>query len=103
MGGEGGIEEADGEVILPIVAGEEDEPALMCAVVKEELRPPIAEVAHPLAIIVNFDTVRGLAAAAFPQLGVSHLLAFHRVRELGRKAEEVSRPGKRRDDAGGPL
>jgi hypothetical protein len=45
--------------------------------------------------------VRGLAAAAFPQLGVSHFLAFHRVRKLGRKAEEVPGPGKHRDDAGG--
>jgi hypothetical protein len=101
-GGEGGVKEADGEVLLPIVAGEEDEPALMCAVVEEELRSPIAEVAHPLAVIVNFDAVCGLAATAFPQLGVSHLLAFHRIRELGRNAEEVPRPGKCGDDAGGP-
>jgi hypothetical protein len=36
-GGEGGVEEADGEVLLPIAAGEEDEPALMCTVVEEEL------------------------------------------------------------------
>jgi hypothetical protein len=84
------------------VAGEEDEPALVCAIVEEELRPPVAEVSHPLAIVINFDVVRGLAAAAFQQLGVGHLLAFHRVRELGWKAEEVPRPGERRDDAGGP-
>jgi hypothetical protein len=57
MGGEGGIEEADGELLLPIVVGEEDEPALVRAVVEEELRPPVAEVAHPLAVIVNFDVV----------------------------------------------
>jgi hypothetical protein len=36
-GGEGGAEEADGEVLLPIVAGEEDKLALMCAIVEEEL------------------------------------------------------------------
>jgi hypothetical protein len=35
--GEGGVEEADGEVLLPIIAGEEDEPALMRAIVEEEL------------------------------------------------------------------
>jgi hypothetical protein len=67
-GGEGAIEEADGEVLLPIVVGEKDEPTLMHAVVDEELRPPIVEVAHPLAVIVDLDAVRGLAAAAFPQL-----------------------------------
>jgi hypothetical protein len=37
MGGEGGTEEADSEVLLPIVASEEDEPALVCAIVDEEL------------------------------------------------------------------
>jgi hypothetical protein len=36
-GGEGGVEEADGEVLLPIVVGEEDELALVCAIVEEEL------------------------------------------------------------------
>jgi hypothetical protein len=84
------------------VASEEDEPTLVHAVVDEEFRPPIAKVAHPLAVIVNLDAVLGLAAAAFLQLGISHLLAFHRVRKLGRKAEEVPGPGKHRDDAGGP-
>jgi hypothetical protein len=67
-GREGAVEEADGEVLLPIVAGEKDEPTLMHAVVDEELRPPIMEVAHPLAVIVDLDAVRGLAAATFPQL-----------------------------------
>jgi hypothetical protein len=74
----------------------------MHAVVDEELRPPITEVAHPLAVVVNLDAVRGLAAAALSQLGISHLLAFHRVRKLGRKAEEVLGPGKHRDDADRP-
>jgi hypothetical protein len=46
--------------------------------------------------------VCGLAAAALPQPGISHFLAFHRVRELGQKAEEILRPGERGDDAGGP-
>jgi hypothetical protein len=82
-GGEGAVEEADGEVFLPIVASEEEEPALMHALVDEELRPPITEVAHPLAVVVNLDAILGLAAAALPQLGISHLLAFHRVRKLG--------------------
>jgi hypothetical protein len=84
------------------VASEEDEPTLVHAVVDEELRPPVAKVAHPLAVVVNLDAVCGLAAAAFLQLGVSHFLAFHRVRKLGRKAEEVPGPGKHRDDAGRP-
>jgi hypothetical protein len=46
--------------------------------------------------------VRGLAAAAFPQFGISHLLVFHRARKLGRKAEEIPGTDKHRDDAGGP-
>jgi hypothetical protein len=29
------------------MAGEKDEPTLVHAVVDEELRPPVAEVAHP--------------------------------------------------------
>jgi hypothetical protein len=37
VGGEGAIEEANSEVLLPIVASEEDEPTLMHAVVDEEL------------------------------------------------------------------
>jgi hypothetical protein len=102
VGREGVVEEVDSKVLLPIVASKEDEPTLMHAIVDEELRPPIAKVAHPLAVIVNLDVVLGLAAAAFPQLGISHLLAFHRVHKLGWKAEEVSGPGKHRDDAGGP-
>jgi hypothetical protein len=36
-GGESAIEEADGEVLLPIMASEEEEPALVHAVVDEEL------------------------------------------------------------------
>jgi hypothetical protein len=36
-GGEGAIEEADGEVLLLILAGEKDEPTLMHAIVDEEL------------------------------------------------------------------
>jgi hypothetical protein len=36
-GGEGAVEEADSEVLLPIVASEEDEPTLVHAVVDEEL------------------------------------------------------------------
>jgi hypothetical protein len=36
-GGEGAVEEADSEVLLPIVVSEEDEPALVHAVVDEEL------------------------------------------------------------------
>jgi hypothetical protein len=87
-GGEGGIKEADSEVLLPILASEEDDTALVRAVVDEELRPPITKVAHPLAVVVNLDALRGLAAAAFPQLGVSHFLALHRVRKPGQKAEE---------------
>jgi hypothetical protein len=65
-GGEGAIEEADGEVLLLILVGDKDEPTLVHAVVDEELRPPVAKVAHPLAVVVDLDTVRGLAAATFP-------------------------------------
>jgi hypothetical protein len=101
-GREGAIKEADSEVLLPIMASEEEEPTLMRAIVDEELRPPVAKVAHPLAVVVNLDALLGLAAAAFPQLGISHLLAIHRVRKLGRKAKEVLGPGKHRDYAGGP-
>jgi hypothetical protein len=64
-GGEGAVEEADGEDILLILAGEKDEPTLMHAVVDEELRPPVAKVAHPLTVVVDLDAVRGLAAATF--------------------------------------
>jgi hypothetical protein len=35
--GEGAVEEADGEVLLTIMASEEEEPALVHAVVDEEL------------------------------------------------------------------
>jgi hypothetical protein len=100
--GEGAVEEANSEVLLPIVASEEDEPTLMHAMVDEELRLPVVKVAHPLAVVVDLDAVYGLAAAAFLQLGISHLLVFHRVHKLGRKVEEVPGIGKHRDDAGGP-
>jgi hypothetical protein len=103
VGGEGAIEEANSEVLLPIMASEEDEPTLVHAIVNEELRPPVVKVAHPLAVVVDLDVVRGLAAAAFPQLGISHLLVFHQAHILGRKAEEVLGTGKHRDDAGGPT
>jgi hypothetical protein len=36
-GKEGGIEEADGEVLLPIMVGKEDEPALVRTIIEEEL------------------------------------------------------------------
>jgi hypothetical protein len=48
--GESTIKDADGEVPFSITASEEEEPALMHAVVEEELRPPIAEVAYPCNI-----------------------------------------------------
>jgi hypothetical protein len=101
-GGEGAVEETDGEVILLILASEKDEPTLVHAVVDEELLPPAAKVAHPLAVVVDLDAVRGLAAATFPQLGASHLLVLHRARELGREAETIPGTGKHRNDAGGP-
>jgi hypothetical protein len=40
-GGEGAIEKADGEVLLPIAVSEKEEPAPGHAIVDEELRPPI--------------------------------------------------------------
>jgi hypothetical protein len=58
-GRESAIEEADSEVLLPGVASEEDEPTLMHTIVNEELRPPVAKVAHPLAVVVNLDAVCG--------------------------------------------
>jgi hypothetical protein len=76
-GGEGTVEDANGESLLPITASEEEEPALVHAVVDEELRPPIAEVAYPLAIVVDLDVVLGLADAALSQRSISHFLAFH--------------------------
>jgi hypothetical protein len=77
MGGEGTVEDADGKSFLPIATSEEEELALVHAVVDEELRPPVAEEADPLAVVVNLDAVLGLADAALPQHGISHLLAFH--------------------------
>jgi hypothetical protein len=56
-GGESTVKDADGEVPLPVTASEEEEPTLMHAVVNEELRPPVAEVAYPLAIVVDLDAV----------------------------------------------
>jgi hypothetical protein len=66
MGGESTIEDADGEVPFPITASEEEEPALVHAIVDEELRPPITEVAYPLAVVVDLDAILGLANAALP-------------------------------------
>jgi hypothetical protein len=101
-GGEGTVEDADGEVLLPIMASEEEELALMHAIVNEELRPPVAEVAYPLAVVVDLDVVLRLAAAALPQRSISHLLAFHRVCKLRWKAKEVLGPREHRDYVGGP-
>jgi hypothetical protein len=84
---EGVIEDVDEEVLHPIATGEEEEPTRMNAIVCEELRPPVAEVALPLAIVVNLDTILGLASAAFLQDGVRHLLTLHRLHEMGRQAE----------------
>jgi hypothetical protein len=56
---------------------EEEEPALMHTVVNVELRPPIAEEADPLAVVVDLNAVLGLASAALLQCSISHLLAFH--------------------------
>jgi hypothetical protein len=101
-GGEGTVKDADGEVLLPVMVSEEEEPALMHALVDEELRPPVTEVAYPLAIVVDLDAVLGLADAALPQRSISHLLAFHRFRKLRWKAKEVLGPSEYRDYAGGP-
>jgi hypothetical protein len=46
--------------------------------------------------------VLGLAGAALPQRGISHLLAFHRFHELGWKAEEVLGPSEYWDYSGRP-
>jgi hypothetical protein len=79
----GVVEDADDEVLPPVVAGEEKEPAGVHAVVCEELRPPIAKVALSFAIIINFDAILGLANAVLLQRSVSHLLALHRLHEPG--------------------
>jgi hypothetical protein len=101
-GTESMVEDADGEVPLPITASEEEEPARMHAVISEELQPPVTEVAYPLAVIVDLDAVPGLANAALPQRGVSHFLAFHRFHELSWKAAEDLGSGEHRDYKGGP-
>jgi hypothetical protein len=98
---EGAVEDVDEEVLHPIAMGEEEEPTRMHAIVCEELRPPVAEVALPLAVVVNLDTILGLASAAFLQDGVRHLLTLHRLHKLGRQAEAVLAPSKHRDDKGG--
>jgi hypothetical protein len=46
-GEESTVEDADGEVPLPVMASEEEELTLMHAVVDEELPSPVAEVASP--------------------------------------------------------
>jgi hypothetical protein len=46
-GGEGTVEDANGESILPITMSEEEEPALVHAIVDEELRASVADVAYP--------------------------------------------------------
>jgi hypothetical protein len=61
---EGAVEDADDEVSPPIATSEEKEPACMHAVVCEELWPPVVEVAHPFTVIVDLDTIPGLANAA---------------------------------------
>jgi hypothetical protein len=76
-GREGTVKDVDGEALLPIMVSEEEEPALMHTVVDEELRPPVVEIAYPLAVIVDLDVVLGLADTAFPQRSICHLLAFH--------------------------
>jgi hypothetical protein len=101
-GGKSAIENEDGEFPLPTATSEEEEPALVHAIVDEELRPPIAEVAYPLAVVVDLDAVLGLADAALPQCNISHLLAFRRFHKLRWKAKEVLGPGEYRDYAGGP-
>jgi hypothetical protein len=50
IGGEGTVKDADSEALLPIMMSEEEEPALVHAIVDEELRPPVTEVAYPLAV-----------------------------------------------------
>jgi hypothetical protein len=64
---EGAVEDADKEILHPIAAGEEEEPAHVHAVLREELRPPVVEVALTFAVIVNLDVVLGLASAALLQ------------------------------------
>jgi hypothetical protein len=101
-GGEGLVKDADGNSLLPVTVSEEEEPALMYAVVDEELRPPVMEEADPLAIVIDLDAILGLADAALPQCSISHLMAFHRLHKLGRKTKEVLSPGKYGNYAGGP-
>jgi hypothetical protein len=93
---EGTIEDADDEVPPPIMASEEEEPARVHTVVCEELRPPITEVAYPFDVVVDHNTVLGLANAALPQRSGSHLLALHRFHELRWKVEAVLGPGEHR-------
>jgi hypothetical protein len=64
---EGAVEDVDDEVSPPSTTSEQKELALVHAVVCEELWPPIAEVALPFAVIVNFDAVPGLANATLLQ------------------------------------
>jgi hypothetical protein len=94
VGAEGAVEATDEEVLHPVATNEEKEPARVYAVVGEELRPPITEVALPLAVLVNFDKVLGLANAALLQDGVRHLLALHRLHELGGQAETDLSPSE---------
>jgi hypothetical protein len=72
------------------VVGEEEEPALLYAVVRKEARPPVAEVELPLAVIEDFNLVRRLAGVALLHDGVRQFLTFHRLHELGRQANTIS-------------
>jgi hypothetical protein len=60
------IEDADGEDPPPITASEEEEPARMQAIISKELQPPIAEVAYPFVVVVDFNAVLGRANTALP-------------------------------------
>jgi hypothetical protein len=100
-GAEGAIDDTDEELLRPLMTGEQEEPALLHTVVREELWPPVAEVALPLAVILDLDVVRRLAGAALLQDGMRNLPAFHPLHELGGQAKVVAAPGQYRSDKGG--
>jgi hypothetical protein len=98
---EGVVDDADEELPRPITAGEEEELALLHAVLHEEPRPPVAVVALPFVVVVDLDVEHRLAGVALLQDGACYLLALNSLHELGGQAETVTAPGQNRDNESG--
>jgi hypothetical protein len=74
------------------VVGEDEGPSLPQAVVREELRPPAAEVTLPFVVVLDLDDVRRLATAALLHDGAHQPLPLHRLDKLERQRKEFLAP-----------